>query len=66
MEYLFPSGLTDKLALPVMKPPEEILPVFRQIAFDDEGRPKDLLFFTLAPKFYRLLSVSLFSSLKIM
>uniref|UniRef100_A0A0R3RFS7 Peptidylprolyl isomerase n=1 Tax=Elaeophora elaphi TaxID=1147741 RepID=A0A0R3RFS7_9BILA len=57
MEYLFPSGLTDKLALPVMKPPEEILPMLRQIAFDDEGRPKDLLFFTLAPKFYRLLSV---------
>ncbi|VDK71066.1 unnamed protein product [Litomosoides sigmodontis] len=56
IEYLFPSGLTSKLALPVMKPPEEILPVFRQIAFDDEGRPKDLLFFTLAPKFYRLLS----------
>ncbi|EFO21172.2 ribosomal protein S9 containing protein [Loa loa] len=56
VEYLFPSGLTNKLALPVMKPPEEILPVLRQIAFDDEGRPKDLLFFTLAPKFYRLLS----------
>ncbi|VBB32828.1 unnamed protein product [Acanthocheilonema viteae] len=56
IEYLFPSGLTHKLALPVMKPPEEILPVFRQIAFDDEGRPKDLLFFTLTPKFYRLLS----------
>ncbi|MCP9259421.1 hypothetical protein DINM_002368 [Dirofilaria immitis] len=57
MEYLFPSGLTNKLALPVMKPPEEILPMLRQIEFDDEGRPKDLLFFTLAPKFYRLLSI---------
>ncbi|VDN02707.1 unnamed protein product [Thelazia callipaeda] len=57
LEYLFPSGLTDPKALPVMKPPEEILPKKLQIAFDDEGRPKDLLFFTTAPKFYRLLSV---------
>uniref|UniRef100_A0A1I8EGI0 Uncharacterized protein n=4 Tax=Wuchereria bancrofti TaxID=6293 RepID=A0A1I8EGI0_WUCBA len=57
VEYLFPSGLTNKLALPVMKPPQEILPMLHQIAFDDEGRPKDLLFFTLAPKFYRLLSI---------
>uniref|UniRef100_A0A2K6WIF7 Uncharacterized protein n=1 Tax=Onchocerca volvulus TaxID=6282 RepID=A0A2K6WIF7_ONCVO len=57
LEYLFPSGLTNKFALPVMKPPEEILPMLRQIEFDDEGRPKDLLFFTLAPKFYRLLSI---------
>ncbi|OZC09589.1 hypothetical protein X798_03282 [Onchocerca flexuosa] len=57
VEYLFPSGLTNKFALPVMKPPEEILPMLRQIEFDDEGRPKDLLFFTLSPKFYRLLSI---------
>ncbi|VDN29595.1 unnamed protein product [Gongylonema pulchrum] len=56
IEYLFPSGLSDRRALPVMKPPEEILPKMRQIEFDDEGRPKDLLFFTVAPKFYRLLS----------
>lgn len=55
--YLFPSGLTDKKALPVMKPPEEILPKFNKLEFDEEGRPLDPLFFTLKPRFYGLLSV---------
>lgn len=58
IEYLFPSGLTDKKARPVMKPPEEILPKFHKYEFDKEGRPKDSLFFTLKPRFYGLLSVS--------
>lgn len=57
--YLFPSGLTDKKALPVMKPPEEILPKFNKLDFDEEGRPLDPLFFTLKPRFYGLLSVGL-------
>uniref|UniRef100_A0AC35U1Q6 28S ribosomal protein S9, mitochondrial n=1 Tax=Rhabditophanes sp. KR3021 TaxID=114890 RepID=A0AC35U1Q6_9BILA len=56
IQYLFPSGLTDKQALPVMKPPQEILPKFYKLEFDDEGRPLDSLFFTLKPKFYSLLS----------
>ncbi|TKR64289.1 hypothetical protein L596_024851 [Steinernema carpocapsae] len=56
IEYLFPSGLTDPLARPVMKPPEEILPRFQRFSFDDEGRPLDPLFFTLKPRFYKLLS----------
>lgn len=58
IKYLFPSSLTDKLALPVMKPPDEIMPRFHKFEFDDEGRPKDLLFYTLRPKFYSLMSVS--------
>uniref|UniRef100_A0A0N4ZVK8 28S ribosomal protein S9, mitochondrial n=1 Tax=Parastrongyloides trichosuri TaxID=131310 RepID=A0A0N4ZVK8_PARTI len=56
IEYLFPSGLTDPKARPVMKRPEEILPKFYKLDFDDEGRPLDSLFFTLKPKFYKLLS----------
>lgn len=56
--YLFPSSLRDPRALPVMKPPEEVLPRFHKFEFDEEGRPKDSLFYTLRPKFYSLLSVS--------
>ncbi|KAK0420879.1 hypothetical protein QR680_014942 [Steinernema hermaphroditum] len=56
IEYLFPSGLSDPKAKPVMKPPEEILPRFQRFSFDEEGRPLDSLFFTLKPRFYMLLS----------
>uniref|UniRef100_A0A914ZBF6 Uncharacterized protein n=1 Tax=Panagrolaimus superbus TaxID=310955 RepID=A0A914ZBF6_9BILA len=56
IEYLFPSGLTDKKARPVMKPPEEVLPKFHKFEFDKNGMPKDTLFFTLKPKFYGALS----------
>ncbi|KAI6177589.1 hypothetical protein M3Y97_00924200 [Aphelenchoides bicaudatus] len=56
IQYLFPSGLTNKLSLPMMKPPDEIMPKFRHFEFDDEGRPKDSLFYTLRPKFYSLMS----------
>lgn len=54
--YLFPSGLSDPKARPVMKSPEEILPRFHHFNFDDEGRPKNSRFFSLFPKFYGLLS----------
>ncbi|CAJ0574406.1 unnamed protein product, partial [Mesorhabditis spiculigera] len=56
VEYLFPSGLSDKQARPVMKPPDEILPTFNKYSFDDEGRPVDARFYTYHPKFYTLLS----------
>jgi len=56
IEYLMPSGLTDKKARPVMKPPEEILPKFKKLFFDKEGRPIESLFYTIRPKFYKLLS----------
>uniref|UniRef100_A0A915B0L2 Ribosomal protein S9 n=1 Tax=Parascaris univalens TaxID=6257 RepID=A0A915B0L2_PARUN len=56
IEYLFPSGLSDPLALPVMKPPEEIMPRFRRLTFDDEGRPTSSLFYTIKSNFYKLLS----------
>lgn len=56
--YLFPSGLTEKRARPVMESPDVIFPKMATLKFDDEGRPQDPLFFTLKPKFYALLSVS--------
>ncbi|CAB3401415.1 unnamed protein product [Caenorhabditis bovis] len=54
--YLFPSGLTDPKARPVMRPPDEILPRFQRFSFDEEGRPEGSRFFTLNPKIYGLLS----------
>ncbi|CAI5444640.1 unnamed protein product [Caenorhabditis angaria] len=56
IEYLFPSGLTDPNARPVMRPPDEILPRFQRFEFDEEGRPEGSRFFTLNPKIYGLLS----------
>ncbi|CAD6195948.1 unnamed protein product [Caenorhabditis auriculariae] len=56
IEYLFPSGLSDPKAKPVMRPPDEILPRFQRFTFDDEGRPEGSRFFTLSPKVYGLLS----------
>ncbi|KAK5983577.1 RhoGAP and Ras-association domain containing protein [Trichostrongylus colubriformis] len=56
ISYLFPSGLFDLKARPVMRPPDEIMPKFHRFEFDEEGRPKDSRFFTLRPAFYKLLS----------
>lgn len=56
IKYLFPSGLFDPNARPVMRPPDEILPKFHRFSFDEEGRPKESRFFTLHPTFYKLLS----------
>jgi len=43
-----------------MKPPEEILPTFKKLYFDKEGRPMEPLFYTIRPNFYKLLSVRFF------
>ncbi|EGT53222.1 hypothetical protein CAEBREN_16751 [Caenorhabditis brenneri] len=56
IQYLFPSGLTDPNARPVMRPPDEILPKFQRFTFDEEGKPEGTRFFTLNPKIYGLLS----------
>ncbi|CAI4229146.1 unnamed protein product [Auanema sp. JU1783] len=56
IEYLFPSGLSDPKARPVMRPPDEIIPQFKQFTFDDEGRPNGSRFYTLSPNYYTLLS----------
>lgn len=56
IEYLFPSGLSDKKALPILAPPDQVLPRLHKLSFDEEGKPMGARFYTLKPGFYQLLS----------
>uniref|UniRef100_A0A8C2FY51 Small ribosomal subunit protein uS9m n=1 Tax=Cyprinus carpio TaxID=7962 RepID=A0A8C2FY51_CYPCA len=56
--YLFPSGLFEKRARPVMKHPDEIFPKQTAIQWDAEGRPFHFLFYTGRQSYYSLLHVS--------
>ncbi|KAL1517412.1 hypothetical protein ABEB36_001179 [Hypothenemus hampei] len=53
--YLFPSGLYEKKARPMMKPPEEVFPQRKAAEFDETGRPYHFLFYTGRPNFYQIL-----------
>nr|XP_046237874.1 28S ribosomal protein S9, mitochondrial [Scatophagus argus] len=53
--YLFPSGLFDKKARPVMKHPEEIFPKQRAVQWGEDRRPFHFLFYTGKPAYYSLL-----------
>lgn len=55
IEYLFPSGLYDKKARPIMKPPEEIFPARKAAEFDATGRPFHSMFYTSKANFFKLL-----------
>lgn len=55
IEYLFPSGLFEKKARPIMKPPEEIFPARKAAEFDETGRPFHSMFYTGKPNFFQLL-----------
>lgn len=55
IEYLFPSGLYEKKARPIMKPPEEIFPKRKAAEFDESGKPYHFLFYTGRPNFYEVL-----------
>ncbi|XKL62472.1 hypothetical protein PGB90_002305 [Kerria lacca] len=55
IEYLFPSGLFQKKARPMMKPPEEVFPSNKEAQFDVTGRPFHFLFYTTKPNFYQIL-----------
>ncbi|XP_055631270.1 28S ribosomal protein S9, mitochondrial isoform X2 [Toxorhynchites rutilus septentrionalis] len=55
IEYLFPSGLYDKKAQPMMKTPADIIPQRKAAEFDETGRPYHSLFFTGRPNYYKLL-----------
>lgn len=55
IEYLFPSGLFDKKARPMMKAPEEIFPSRKAAEFDETGRPFHSMFYTGKPNFFQLL-----------
>nr|XP_019541121.1 28S ribosomal protein S9, mitochondrial [Aedes albopictus] len=55
IQYLFPSGLYDKKARPLMKPPEEVIPQRKAAEFDETGRPFHSMFYTGRPNYYKLL-----------
>ncbi|XP_026513137.1 28S ribosomal protein S9, mitochondrial [Terrapene carolina triunguis] len=53
--YLFPSGLFEKRARPVMKHPTEIFPKQRAIQWGEDHRPFHFLFYTGKQSFYSLM-----------
>lgn len=55
IEYLFPSGIYDPAARPLMKPPEEVFPARKAAEFDEAGRPHHFLFYTGKPNFFKIM-----------
>lgn len=55
-DYLFPSGLFDKRARPMMKHPDLLYKAQKDAQFDAEGRPHHHLFYTIKPNYYGALS----------
>jgi len=55
IKYLFPSGLFDPRARPMMKHPDEIFPSKKAAEFDIHGRPYHPMFYTAKPNYYTLL-----------
>ncbi|CAL1674335.1 unnamed protein product [Lasius platythorax] len=55
INYLFPSGLYDRKARPMMQHPEEIFPSRKAAEFDESGRPFHSLFYTSKPNYYQTL-----------
>uniref|UniRef100_A0A3B3TZX9 Small ribosomal subunit protein uS9m n=1 Tax=Poecilia latipinna TaxID=48699 RepID=A0A3B3TZX9_9TELE len=56
--YLFPSGLFEKRARPLMKHPVEIFPKQRAMQWGPDGRPFHFLFYTGKQAYYSLMHVS--------
>ncbi|EFN87809.1 28S ribosomal protein S9, mitochondrial [Harpegnathos saltator] len=55
IEYLFPSGLHDPKARPMMRHPNEIFPNKKAAEFDETGRPYHSMFYTYKPNYYQIL-----------
>ncbi|KFP83703.1 hypothetical protein N311_01773, partial [Apaloderma vittatum] len=53
--YLFPSGLFDPQARPMMKHPTKIFPEQRKIQWGEDGRPFNFLFYTGKQSYYSLM-----------
>ncbi|XP_007957684.1 28S ribosomal protein S9, mitochondrial [Orycteropus afer afer] len=53
--YLFPSGLFEKRARPIMKHPDYIFPKQRAIQWGEDGRPFHFLFYTGKQSYYSLM-----------
>lgn len=62
IEYLFPSGIYDPKARPMMRHPEEIFPNRKAAEFDETGRPYHSMFYTSKPNYYEVLYVSFCNS----
>lgn len=56
IKYLFPSGLFEKRAWPMMKHPDLIYKAQKEAQFDENGRPHHYLFYTTLPNYYEKLS----------
>ncbi|XP_063225673.1 small ribosomal subunit protein uS9m [Bacillus rossius redtenbacheri] len=54
IQYLFPSGLFDPRARPLMKHPDVVFPKRKAAEFDESGRPFHFLFYTITPVYYQL------------
>ncbi|XP_015122603.1 28S ribosomal protein S9, mitochondrial [Diachasma alloeum] len=55
IKYLFPSGLYEPKARPIMENPNKIFPPKKSAQFDDQGRPFHFLFYTIIPNYYQAL-----------
>jgi len=55
IEYLFPSGLQEPGARPIMKPPEEVFPKQKSVEFDYNGRPFHPFFYTNKPQYTQIM-----------
>ncbi|KAK1327705.1 hypothetical protein QTO34_012850 [Cnephaeus nilssonii] len=53
--YLFPSGLFEKRARPIMKHPEQIFPKQKATQWGEDGRPFHYLFYTGKQSYYSLM-----------
>ncbi|KAF8786209.1 28S ribosomal protein S9, mitochondrial-like [Argiope bruennichi] len=57
VEYLLPSGLYEKKARPLMKPPKELFPKEKAAQFDNSGRPFSSFFYTRKSNYHASLHV---------
>lgn len=55
IKYLFPSGLFDPRARPMMKHPDLLFKAQKDAQFDIEGRPHHSLFYTTKPNYFETL-----------
>ncbi|XP_012351088.1 28S ribosomal protein S9, mitochondrial isoform X2 [Apis florea] len=53
--YLFPSGLYDKEARPMMADPEELYAHQKEAEFNEDGRPYHFLHYTIKANYYEIL-----------
>ncbi|XP_071819966.1 small ribosomal subunit protein uS9m-like isoform X2 [Apostichopus japonicus] len=55
IKYLFPSGLFDQAARPMLSHPKDYYPPQKAAQFDNDGRPFHCLFFTGKPNYFNIM-----------